>query len=654
MHVRVQDPSGRSLDVNVSNNNDGSYTATFNGSQAGAYALAVRFGAEPIPGPTAFTLWPGPTDPANCLFLGLNSNYEEIKRLEAKATALWNEHRQTRSEVGNAPLPVPVWMRPDPAPGDVEHAELDLDLKYADGLVGGVVGRRFRFRILARDALHNPCDATAQFRVTLNPTGTAVGTPEPVLAEVAYEGNGYYGVCYTVRGAGAYRLDVALRQGAGLVSMQTKELAFSAAAVDAQSCVVVHHTHPGDQPECRSGEKIKVLLSLRDRYSNPVGKMDGQLAGSFYTPWDKCHNEGVPFEQPMHQGAPGCVDPTNAWEPDEHEPDLVVAPAPSHGDGVYQVTIKAYTVGPHVAHVTCASEIVYTFSFTVVPAEPMLPNCKVVATSEDVRLCIECDRRTAIFFSRQCGQAFCDSCWKVRHSNCHRASHPRSMIGVDDRGRELGEELACGILMRDAYDNNILHLGSDEPVEARIEFHEYLPEPKARKDVKAKKKGEPVAIEIRSLDGLLTAVEVLLSDTVSQLKRRVFEMDGLPTNVQKLVLDGTQDMEDSKSLKDYQVMKGSIVDVELADVGEDQQQRVPCVDTGRGVWDVRFPVQGYGQYCLLLQFGSHPLTRLHRFTIEAPAGPPKGKASQTKMLDLTLELEDLKGRWAALSPAEDA
>ena len=79
-----------------------------------------------------------------------------------------------------------------------------------------------------------------------------------MLAEVAYEGNGYYGACYTVRVAGTYQLDIALQQGAGLVSLKTEELAFSPAAVDAQSCVVVDHSHPGDEPMCQSGEKIKV------------------------------------------------------------------------------------------------------------------------------------------------------------------------------------------------------------------------------------------------------------------------------------------------------------------------------------------------------------------------------------------------------------
>ena len=43
---------------------------------------AMSFAFQAIPAPSEFTMIPAPTDSKNCVFLGINGNYEEIKRLQ--------------------------------------------------------------------------------------------------------------------------------------------------------------------------------------------------------------------------------------------------------------------------------------------------------------------------------------------------------------------------------------------------------------------------------------------------------------------------------------------------------------------------------------------------------------------------------------------
>ena len=90
-----------------------------------------------------------------------------------------------------------IWQVPC---ADIEHSELDLDTRYLDGLIGGVVGRKSRFRILARDHFFNHCPpvegSDEEFHVTIS---TVVGRDgnsdfEPMAAEICYENDGYYGV----------------------------------------------------------------------------------------------------------------------------------------------------------------------------------------------------------------------------------------------------------------------------------------------------------------------------------------------------------------------------------------------------------------------------------------------------------------------------
>ena len=69
-----------------------------------------------------------------------------------------------------------------------------------------------------------------------------------------------------------------------------------------------------------------------------------------------------------------------------------------------------------------------------------------------------------------------------------------------------------------------------------------------------------IPCQIKNLQGLMYAMDFLASDTVASVKRKVWEKDGLPSNVQKLVCEG-QAMDDAKTLADYHLVKGSVIDV---------------------------------------------------------------------------------------------
>ena len=58
------------------------------------------------------------------------------------------------------------------------------------------------------------------------------------------------------------------------------------------------------------------------------------------------------------------VDVTNVWEPIVHPPQVVIAPDPQRGPGVYTVQITAYTMGPYVVH------LVYDGTEVRTPARP--------------------------------------------------------------------------------------------------------------------------------------------------------------------------------------------------------------------------------------------------------------------------------------------
>jgi hypothetical protein len=601
LHVKIKDPAGKPVTAELANHNDGTYTATFDGCMAGTYHLEVKFAHEAIPAPSEFTMIPAPTDSKNCVFLGINGNYEEIKRLQDRTRELRALYEREEAERLGTEVGVTEPVGVDPA--DIEHAELDLDKKYADGLQGGVVGQKFRFRILARDEFYNHCNVpqAGQFQVTVTPVEFPKGFEEtvpPTNAEVVYEKDGYYGVWYTVLKAGKYALDIHLKRDEQLVHMKQFEVSMASSVVHAESCKLLSNSHPGEGQPCRSGEALEMLFSVRDQYGNPIlhsEEANKNFTGWFDTPWASAQTGDVSDQQTTSQDAADKppaegVDPTNVWEPVMHQPTVEIAPAADQAEGVYKVVCTAYTMGAYVVHLMFGDTEVSLYPFEVVPTEAVAAKCKVISLAEELSTCYECDRRTAMYFSRQGNQAYCDPCWTVHHQNKHRVAHQRTVIGVDNKRRRAGETLTFGILTRDAFDNNVVvENGASDTLQVMIEYREYQQEPKARKDGKGKKKAQVIPCQIKNLQGLMYAMDFLASDTVASVKRKVWEKDGLPSNVQKLVCEG-QAMDDAKTLADYHLVKGSVIDVELCD--ESHKFKAQCTNKGQGTWQVNFEVLG--------------------------------------------------------------
>lgn len=68
-------------------------------------------------------------------------------------------------------------------------------------------------------------------------------------------------------------------------------------------------------------------------------------------------------------------------------------------------------------------------------------------------------------------------------------------------------------------------------------------------------------IRVRSINGI-TTLDVDSSDTIFNVKSKIFNAEGIPTNQQRLILNGNQ-LDDHRTLGDYNIREGSQLEMAL-------------------------------------------------------------------------------------------
>ena len=98
--------------------------------------------------------------------------------------------------------------------------------------------------------------------------------------------------------------------------------------------------------------------------------------------------------------------------------------------------------------------------------------------------------------------------------------------------------MSFGILTRDKYDNNVsIHEHSNTAFEVTLEYIPRTVEPKA-KEAKGKKKPISIPFVVQFPDGTAWSVELLGSELIIHLKRKIVERAGIPILQQQLECNG--------------------------------------------------------------------------------------------------------------------